>query len=79
MIRIEVQRDQTESNSSVLRRFTKKVQGAGIVKRVKGMRFAERALSDYKKKKSALKRLTRRAAYERLKKLGKVDVTPSRS
>ena len=79
MIMIEVSREQNESNSSVLRRFSKKVQGSGIVKRLKGMRFSERALSSYKKKKSALKRLTRRNEYERLKKLGKIDVAPSRS
>ncbi len=79
MIMIEVSREQNESNSSVLRRFSKKVQGSGIVKRLKGMRFSERALSSYKKKKSALTRLARRTAYERLKKLGKVDVTARRS
>ncbi len=68
---IEVKREANESNSSVLRRFSKRVQGAGIIRRVKSRRAAERSQSHYKKKRSALKRLTRRAEYERLKKLGK--------
>lgn len=72
MIRIEVKRDTTESSGSALRRFSKKVQGAGIVRKVKGLKASERPLSHYKKKKAALKRLARRNEYERLKKLGKV-------
>lgn len=72
MIRIEVKRESTESTGSALRRFSKKMQAAGIVKKVKALKSAERPLSHYKKKKAALKRLTRRAEYERLKKLGKL-------
>lgn len=68
---IEIKREEGESSSSVLRRFQKRVQGAGIVRRVKKLRATERPQSHYKKKKSALKRLERRATYERLKKLGK--------
>lgn len=78
MIIIEVKRDSTESTSGVLRRFSKRVQGSGIVKRAKKLRFTERPLSHYKKKKSALVRLERRNAYERLKKLGKIAATPAR-
>ena len=78
MIKIEVKRDATESSSSVLRRFSKRVQGSGIVRRAKSLRFTERPLSHYKKKKAALVKLERHAAYERLKKLGKVPTTPAR-
>ncbi len=72
MIMIEVKRDQSESTSSVMRRFSKRVQGSGIIKKIKARKSLERPLSQYKKKKSALKRLARRADYERLKKLGKI-------
>lgn len=71
MIMIEVKRDGTESTGSAMRRFSKKVQGAGIVRLVKSLKATERPLSHYKKKKAALKRITRRNEYERLKKLGK--------
>ena len=73
MIRIEVKREGTESTGSALRRFSKKVQGANIIKKVKGLKAAERPLSHFKKKKAALKRLERRTEYERLKKLGKIS------
>jgi ribosomal protein S21 len=78
MIKIEVKRDSTESTSSVLRRFSKRVQGSGIVRRAKALRFTERPLSHYKKKKAALVKLERRTAYERLKKLGKVPTAPQK-
>lgn len=76
MIRIEVKRESSESTASALRRFSKRVQGLGLVKRLKAHKSAERKLSDYKRKKAALKRLARRAEYVRLKKLGKIAATP---
>ncbi|MCC6290502.1 hypothetical protein IT398_00270 [Candidatus Nomurabacteria bacterium] len=68
---IEVTREGNESNSSVMRRFSKRVQTSGVIRRVKSLKAAERPQSHYKRKKSALKRLKRRTEYERLKKLGK--------
>ena len=59
MIKIEVKRDSTESTSGVLRRFSKRVQGSGIIKRAKALRFTERTLSHYKKKKAAPRTLSR--------------------
>lgn len=72
MIRIEVKREGTESSGGVLRRFSKKLQAANIIRKVKAGRAAERPLSHFKKKQKALKRLARREEYERLKKLGKL-------
>ncbi len=72
MISIEVKRAANESNTSVLRRFSKRVQVAGIVRKTKARRAAERVQSHYKLKKAALKRLKRRHDYERGKKLGLV-------
>lgn len=72
MSTIEVKRNTNETSSSVLRRFTKRVQGAGALKRTRNSQYAERAKSPLKQKNEALKRLTRRADYERLRKLGKI-------
>ena len=72
MISSEVTKNANENNTSLLRRFTKKVQGVGTVKLVRGNRYASRALSDYKKKKEALKKITKRTNIDRLKKLGKI-------
>ena len=72
MIVIEVNRSAGESNSSIMRRFSKRVQSSGIVRKVKGLKSRERVQSHYKVKKAALKRLTKRVDRERLKKLGKI-------
>ncbi|MEK7610721.1 MAG: 30S ribosomal protein S21 [Patescibacteria group bacterium] len=72
MITIEVKRLPNESNSSLMRRFSKRVQISGLIKKVKAGRFRVRAQSEYKKKQSALKMLARREHYARLKKLGKI-------
>ena len=75
MITVEVTRDQSESSSSVIRRFSKKVLGASIIKKAKSLKSRERVVSHYKKKKATLKRINRRAEIERLKKLGKIATT----
>lgn len=72
MMAIEVNKTANESNASLLRRFSKRVQGAGLVRRVRGERFHLRTKSELKKKQDALKRLKKRAEYSRLYKLGKI-------
>lgn len=69
---IEVNKNANESTASLLRRFSKKVQGSGLVRQVRNSRFSDRTKSELKKKQDALKKLARRAEYERLWKLGKI-------
>lgn len=57
---------------SILRRFSKRVQGSGVLNRVRSLRYKTRAQSLYKRKQSALKFLVRRAERTRLEKLGKL-------
>jgi hypothetical protein len=72
MANVSVDRNQNESASSVIRRFTKRVQDAGILNRVRGLKEAKRTLSYYKQKKAALELIKRREAREKLAKLGKL-------
>lgn len=72
-INVEVVKTGTENSMSVLRRFTKRVQGAGILPRVRSLRYQERAQSPYKRKQATLKKLNRRKEVERLIKLGKMQ------
>lgn len=74
MINVQVDKTENESNASVVRRFTKRVQGAGILPRVRGIRFVRRSPSPYTKKKFVLRAIERRRALERLIKLGKAPV-----
>lgn len=70
-INAEVTQNEDESSTSILRRFTKRVQGSGVLPRVRAQRFFERPQSKYKRKTSVLKRLERREAFRELFKLGK--------
>ena len=69
---IEVKKNPNENNSSVLRRFSRKIQESGIIRKVKSSRYNLRKESKLKVKKSALRRLNRRKEIEKLKKLGKM-------
>ena len=63
----------TESNLSLIKRFSKRLQGLGVLRRAKTLRYTARPLSAYKKKQQALKRLTHRAEIERQQKLGLLE------
>ena len=69
---IEVKKNPNENNSSILRRFSRRIQESGIIRKVKGARYNVREESKLKVKKSALKRMARRIEIEHLKKLGKM-------
>lgn len=69
---IEVKKNPNENNSSVLRRFSRKIQESGIIRKVKGSRYNLRKESKLKLKKGALKKISRRKEIEKLRKLGKM-------
>jgi ribosomal protein S21 len=72
MINVAVEKNHNENNANLMRRFTKRMQSAGIVNKVRGERYYERALSDGAKKRKALKTLDRKEKYNTLFKLGKL-------
>ncbi|MEI6296083.1 MAG: hypothetical protein WCO84_00360 [bacterium] len=76
MILIQVTKTNSESPTSLIRRFTKRVQESGVIRRAKSLRYNERKLSYYKKKMATLKRIKNREEIEKLKKLGKIKDTP---
>ena len=69
---IEVKKNPNENNASVLRRFSRKIQESGIIRKVKGSRYNLRKESKLKIKNSALKRMEKRKEIEHLRKLGKI-------
>ena len=70
---IEVERKEKETSTSLIRRFTRKMNEAGVLKRVRGLRFKQRSKSALTKKKDALKRITRQKKTDHLKKLGRIE------
>jgi len=75
---VEVEKNNNESSANVIRRFTKRVQGAGIVPKVRSGRYYERIKSRNVQRTSKLKKLVKRVVYEKLVKLGKVQETRGR-
>ncbi|MEI7480390.1 MAG: hypothetical protein WCJ59_02065 [bacterium] len=78
MINVEVNRNNNENGTSVLRRFTKRVQAAGILPRVRSIRYSGRVLSHYKTKMKTLESLKRKTEIAKLIKLGKMTERNSR-
>ena len=78
MINIEVEKNNNENNLSLLRRFTKRVQGSGILPRVRSIRYNSRKLSAYKVKKKTLKSIKRKKEVAELIKLGKMPIKETR-
>jgi len=78
MINAEVSKSGNESPLSVIRKFSRKVQGTGLVQNARKRRYYARAASKTVTKKRALKRLARRSAYNKMLKEGKVIEAPKR-
>jgi ribosomal protein S21 len=72
-INAEVIKSGNENNVSLLRRFTRRVQGSGVLPRVRSIRYAVRKPSEYVKQKKTLKKLARRKEVDSLIKLGKMS------
>ena len=70
---VEVEKNNNESSANVIRRFTKRVQGAGIVPKVRGGRYYSRTKSKNVQRTAKLKKLGKREVYEKLVKLGKIQ------
>lgn len=73
MINAEVLKGGNESNVNLIRRFTKKVQGSGVLPRVRSIRYSQRKASEYVKKKKTLKVLKRREEIAELMRMGKMS------
>ena len=72
MINVQVEKANNENSVTLLRRFTKRVQGASILNRMRAIRYKERNKSKYTKKKRALSQIERRKVTAELLKLGKI-------
>ena len=71
-VNIEVLKGPNENNLSVLRRFTKRVQAAGILPRVRSKRYTERTPSGNTRKAKTVAFLKKKEVTAELVKLGKV-------
>jgi ribosomal protein S21 len=72
-VNIEVTKGPNENNLSVLRRFQKKVQSAGILMKVREKRYNERVKSENVKRAKTLSYLKKKEHVNELLKLGKMN------
>ena len=70
---VEVNRNNNESSANVIRRFTKRVQGAGHLPRLRSERYHQREKSRNVRREARLKKVAKAAEYEQLVKLGKIQ------
>lgn len=71
-VNAQVEKNDGETTVNLIRRFSKRVQGAGLIPRVRGKRYYSRIKSREVRKKQTLKVLKRRAEVAELIKLGKM-------
>jgi ribosomal protein S21 len=71
-INVQVEKNNNESSANVIRRFTKRVQGAGIIPKVRAGRYYARVKSENVQRVAKLKKLAKKVTYEKLLKLGKI-------
>lgn len=77
-INVAVEKNNNESSANVIRRFQKRVQNSGIVRRLRDERYHKRVKSENVRRATRLKKLASKTEYDRLYKLGKTAEAPTR-
>lgn len=77
-INAEVTKVGNESTLAVIRKFSRRVQGTGLIKNARKNRYFERNASKTVQKKRALKMIKRRADFRQAIKEGKIAEAPVR-
>lgn len=72
-VRVEVRRAKNESSASLIRRFSRRGQGLGLVRALRKRRYFVREKSKNVQHARAMVRGERIAEYNQLVKLGKID------
>lgn len=72
-VRVEVKRGKNESSASLIRRFSRRAQGLGLVRALRKRRYYARQKSKNVDHARALVRSARRQKYNEDVKLGKID------
>ncbi len=77
-INVAIEKNNNESSANVIRRFQKRVQNSGIIRRLRDERYHKREKGENIRREARLKRLAKKAEYEKMYKLGKTAETSSR-
>jgi len=72
MINVKVEKQGTENTATLIRRFTKRVQGSGVLRRARSVRYYGRPISKLLRKQRTIKGIDRAEKRAELIKLGKI-------
>lgn len=78
-VRVEVKRGKNESSASLIRRFSRRGQGLGLVRALRKRRYYSRTKSKNVEHARAMIRGERIAEYNEMVKLGKIDPAARRT
>ncbi|MFA6404477.1 MAG: hypothetical protein WCW03_00495 [Candidatus Paceibacterota bacterium] len=78
MLNVQINKNPNENNLGILRRFSRKVQSAGVIPRMRSLRYSSRTQSHYKIKQCTLKKIIKRANLAELIKQGKAPIKVKR-
>ena len=74
-----MKRSKNESSTALIRRFSRRAQGLGLVREIRDRRYWKRSKSKNVDHKRALISKVRREKYQELVKLGKIDPAARRN
>ena len=77
-VNAEVHKNENETAVNLIRRFSKRVQGTGLIPSTRANRYHSRPQSPAVRRKQTLKRIKRREEVQELIKLGKMIEAPRR-
>lgn len=72
---VEVKKNNQESTANLIRRFTKRVQGSGVLNRLRKHRYFQREKSPLVHRSRKLIKLENKVKYDEQLKLGKIQET----
>jgi hypothetical protein len=70
---VEVKKNNQESTANLIRRFTKRVQGSGVLNRLRKERYHTRTKSENVNRAKRLVKIENKVKYEKMLKLGKIQ------
>lgn len=77
-VNAEVHKNETENDVTLIRRFSKRVQGVGLIQGLRKRRYHSRPKSSAVRRKQTLKAIARREHVQEQIKLGKMEVRTTR-
>jgi len=77
-VNVQIEKSSNENNINTIKKFNRKIQASGILPKARSLRYNDRPLSDFTKKKIALKKIAKKKSIEKLIKLGKISENRSK-